>query len=445
MVSSSSERTRALVVGANHRSSSLAVRDRLFVDDSRVDRFLQGLRRSGVEQALLLSTCDRVEIQAVDGTGGDASVITEAFSRHAGLDARALDGQIYVLRDEDALHHIFRVTASLDSLVVGEPQVLGQVKASHRRARDLGMCGGGLEAILQAAYGAAKRVRTETGVGERPVSIAAAAVRIAHDVHGDLGGCAGLLLGVGDMGILVARQLKGAGLGQLTVVHPDDGRADAVARELDCHTAPFARLDHVLAGADVAVTALGGRRHAVDAGMAARALVRRRNKPVFLVDTAIPGDVEPAVHDLDGVFLFDVGDLERVAMEGRARREAEAERALAIIDAAVADFLSGRAERRVGPVLADLRLEFETRRDEALAEAGDDAAEATRLLINRILHTPSRVMREIARTTARSGRAATDATDATDADRLLDAERLLVRLFDLRAGVDGGRSRENEE
>ena len=303
--------------------------------------------------------------------------------------------------------------------MIGEPYVLGQVKASHRAARDAGMSGKELEAVLQAAYGAAKRVRTETAIGERPVSTAAAAVELARGVHGDLGRCGGLLVGTGDMGELVAEALLAGGLGHFVVVHPRAGRAEAMARTLNCHVAPFEDLARALADGDILVTALGARRSIVTAEMVKAALKSRRKRPVLLVDASIPGDIDTAVERLDGAFLYDLNDLEGVAMRGRASRENEAGAALDIIDDEVARFLRGRAARAAVPTLTALRRHFEAAREAAIADAAGDAEKATRLLINRLLHGPSEALREIA---------ALGSEGATD---LRGAERALNRLFRL--------------
>lgn len=388
---------RLVVVGANHRSASLTTRDALFVDDGAAPEFLGGLKQAGLADGLVLSTCDRVELWTA---GADAETVAhlaaEAFAARAGLPPAALASQLYVLSGGEAVRHVFAVTAALDSLVIGEPHVLGQVKVAHRLARDAGTCGAGLDAVLQAAFAVAKRVRSDTAIGEGPVSIAAAAVQLARDLHGDLKGCQGLLVGTGDMGELVAESLLAAGLGKLLIAAPRQGRAEALARSLNCSVLPFEDLREALAGADIVLTAVGARTVAVTAEMVGTALRKRRRKPIFLVDAGIPGDVEPAVNREENAFLYDLADLEKVALEGRATREAAARAAWGIIEAEVSAFLKGRAARAAVPAIVALRQRFEETREAVLAEAGGDAGVATRLLVNRLLHAPSEAMKDIA-------------------------------------------------
>lgn len=435
MAESPSSPGRLIVVGANHRSSSLALRDSLFVEDAEAPVVLARLRAGGVDEALVLSTCDRVEVQAIHADREAAlAVVTAVLAERVGLPPADLGPQLYVHWDQDAVRHVFTVTASLDSQVIGEPQVLGQVKASHRIAREAGMTGSALEALLQAAYGAAKRVRSETAIGERPVSIAAAAVQLARDLHGDLGRCAGLLIGAGEMGELVAGELQAGGLRELTVIHPTEARAQATARSLDCHFAPFGDMARLLATADVVLAALGRRQYVLSADMVTGALRQRRHRPVLVVDAGIPGDVEPAVNRIDEAFLYDINDLEQVAMAGRANREAEAQAAWRIVDAEVAAFLHGRAERAAAPALTRLRAHFETIRAGVLDDAGSDAERATRLLVNRLLHGPSRAMRALAAGRTPHAPARPGGPVGVDLD---NAERTLNHLFGLDVPDDG--------
>jgi glutamyl-tRNA reductase len=385
---------RALVVGANHRTAPLSLRDTLFVDDLAQPDFLKDL---GLPQAVAISTCDRVEVWAVCADPERVEPhIVETLARRGGLPGEAIRSQVYALFDAAAIRHCFAVTASLDSLVIGEPQVLGQVKACHRLSRDAGFSGAELDGLLAAAYGAAKRVRSETPVAERPVSIASAAVQLAKDLHGDLADCAALLIGAGDMGELVAEHLLAAGISRLVVTAPRISRAEALAERLRCHAAPFEKLFSSLPEADILVTAVGGRQTVLSSEQVTFALRQRRRKPIFLVDTAVPGDIEPAVNRIDGAFLYDLDDLERLAMEGRASREQAAASGFAIIDAAVEDYLRGRAERIAVPAIVLLREHFEKLRVQAISESGGDAEKATRLLVNRLLHDPSEMMKLMA-------------------------------------------------
>lgn len=388
---------RLTVIGANHRSASLGLRDQLFVDDTAAADFLVDLKQRGLHEALVLSTCDRVEVWAshVDADAVHAQV-AQSLAARTGVPAAALSGQLYRHDGPDAVRHCFAVTASLDSLVIGEPHVLGQVKAAHRLARDAATCGPELEAVLQAAFNAAKRIRTETRIGEGPVSIAAAAVQIARDLHGDLSRCTALLVGAADMGELVAESLQAAGIGRLLVTAPRASRAEAVATALNANVAGFESLRELLADADLVVCSVGTRAITITAEMMNAALKKRRRKPIFVVDAGIPGDVEPAVNRVDGAFLYDLADLEKVALEGRSAREQAARAAWAMLEDEVGGFLRGRAARVAVPAIVSLRQRCDEIRNSVLAENPASADDATRLLLNRLLHAPTDVMKSVA-------------------------------------------------
>lgn len=412
------DRATPLVVGANQRSSSLALRDRLYVEEHAQVRFLETLRQEGILQALLLSTCDRVEVHAmhVDPEGA-TRCIAELLARHGGFATGEISAQLYTLRDEAALHHIFAVAASLESTVVGEPHVLGQVKASWKASRDAGLAGSDIDACMRCALAAAKRVRTQTTIGAGPVSLAAAVVELARAVHGDLDRCAALLIGTGEMGELLAGSLRSAGLSQLAVTDTRQARAEAAGRMLDCHVQPFSGLAEAASRADIVIGSLGSQTPVVSAAMVRSALRRRRNKPMVIIDSALPGDIDPLSDRLDGVFLYTLDDLERVARNGRKARQEAVVQARGIIAEEVKAFLRERAERAAVPALQRLRAHFEYERARALADAGGDADKATRLLVNRLLHDPTRRLRQIA-----SQRGEEDAELARVAE-------VLVRLF----------------
>ncbi len=418
---------RPLVVGANHRSSSLTLRDALFVEEGSVPAFLERLRGKGFTQAIILSTCDRVEVQAIDPTGEDAQVkIIEAMAEHGGIEPRNLADQVYQFFGDEAVRHVFSVVASLDSLVIGEPQVFGQVKESHQWSKGAGMIGAEMEALLQAAYAAAKKVRTDTRIGEGPVSIASAAVQVAKDLHGDLSRCTSLLIGGGEMGELVSESLSGNNISRMVVVHPSPLRAESLARTMECHAATYENLAEEMARADILMAALNRRKEqVVTADMVKVALKARKKKPIFIIDAGIPGDVEPSVADIDGAFLYDLNDLEQVAMEGRASREGEKRAAIDIVSAEATAYIKGQAGREAVPALTTLRAFFEAEGKKAIEETGggEEAEKAVRLLVNRLLHQPTKTLKDMA---SKSG-----AGKGEFSGDWQMAEKVIQHLFDL--------------
>lgn len=381
-----------VVIGANHRSASLGLRERLMVEEEDFGKLFSRLRSAGVEQALLLSTCDRVEVHAIHhDTAAVADAVAGLLGDHARIDPSELAASLFTLEGAPAERHLFAIAASLDSLVIGEPNVLGQVKTAHRIARASGMIGDQLERLLAAAYGAAKRVRSTTRIGERPVSIAAAALDVTRDIHGDLGPCAGLLIGLGEMGEMVARRLLDSGLGRLAVTHRTASRAAGLARSLGANVIAYEELADALVHADVIVSCAGLGVYTVSRDALEAALKARRRRPVFVIDLAAPGDADPAIEDLDGAFLYDIDDLEGVARAGIAQREAAAEDAWRIVDEALAAYHRDcetralNAKRARAPASEALRQRIDALRQDILAEAGGDRAEAERLM-RQLLH-----------------------------------------------------------
>jgi len=424
-----------LIVGVSHRTGTAALRERLFADEAGQTELLAALRAAGLHQALVLSTCDRTELHVIaEDPRKAAAAMRDILARQARVSAADIAAQGYELSSDAALRQLFAVASSLDSVVVGEPQVLGQVKDAHRLSTTLGMTGPQLEAALRAAYGAAKRVRGETAIGERPVSIAAAAIQMARRVHGDLARCAALLLGGGEMGELMAAQLRQGGLSQLTVLHKSAARAALIAHRLNAHVRPLDELAAALVDADILIAALGDERQTVTVAAIRQALRSRRQRPMLCIDSAVPGDIEPAVHDLDGAFRFDLGDLERLAVEGQSARAAAIDPAWAIVDAEVAAFAAGAAVRQAAPALVALRRYFETVREQVLAEnPGADAATVARLLVNRLLHAPSAALRDLA----------ANAT-VDDGAELMAIERLLARVFGAAKADEAVRDKEKD-
>jgi glutamyl-tRNA reductase len=315
-------------IGLDHRASGARLRDLVFVETANLPAVLGWLREAGLAEAVLLSTCDRVEAIVRHASAETArAACAAALARSGRVRAAEIEAELQVRSGADAVKRLFAIAASLESQVLGEPQVLGQVKEAHAAAAAAGASGPELDALFAAAYAAAKRVRSETGLAERPVTMAAAALRVARDIHGDIARSAALLIGDGEMGELLIRHFTGAGLKRVAVAAPLPARAEQVARALDCHIEEFDKLEEALARADIVVSACGSRRLVVTAELANAAHRRRRRRPMFLIDAAIPGDLDPAIDAIEGVFRSDLGDLEAAALEGQAHRRDAADAA----------------------------------------------------------------------------------------------------------------------
>ncbi|MBC8792447.1 MAG: glutamyl-tRNA reductase [Tagaea sp. CACIAM 22H2] len=394
-MSAPSTRPRLCVVGANHKTASSSLRDALFVPEAEMRGLLETLKRAGLRQAVAMSTCDRTELQiAADDPDAARDAVLAALAPRSGLSADELRESFYVASGDDALRHVFAVAASLDSQVVGEPQVLGQLKAAHRLSREMGLTGPELDAALEHAYAAAKRVRSETAIGERPVSLAAAAAEVARDVHGNVASCTGLLIGAGEMGETLVEHFQRAGMKKLNVAAPSAARAGDLARRLNGTAVSFDALDDALAAADLVFSALGRGQETLDAPRVEAALKRRRRRPILLLDLAVPEEIARAVEKLDGAFRYAIDDLEGLALKGRAEREASLAEAWKIVDGELDAFRRQGAARAADPAIVALRRRFESERQRVLAET-QDAARATELLIHRLLHAPSEELRAL--------------------------------------------------
>lgn len=384
--------TLLLVIGINHRSVPPHLSDRFALMETGLDAALEELKARQVREAVLLATCDRIELMSGEATATPS--FAPLVATWLGVAEAEIAAAAYRLEGEAALKHLFAVASALDSQVIGEPQVLGQLRAAHRAAAEQGLVGETLEAALEAAYAAARRVRRETKIAQGPVSLAAAALSLARDIHGDLKNLSALLVGPSEMGELMAEQFRRGGLGHLVVAGPGE-RAARVARQFASNVAALEALPQAVAAADIVISALGSGRAVLSRDLVAAALKKRPLRPIFVIDAAIPADVEPGINDLDGAFLYNLADLERAALAGRAEREAAAVAAWAIVDAELVGFAARAASRRAVPAVVALRRHVERLREEALA-AGGDADAVTRRLINRLLHDPSEALRQLA-------------------------------------------------
>lgn len=414
MTASTSSFSDLVVIGLNHRTCSDALRQQIYVADEELAGVLSALRDTGAREAMVLSTCDRVEVTALLSPETATDRVADALAAPIGLAAADLLPSLYRHEGTDAVRHLFRVASALDSQMIGEPQVLGQLKAAQRLARDHGASGRVLERVLQAGYEIAKTVRTETRIGEGAVSLATAAVARVKDLHGDLAGRSGLLIGAGELGVLVAEHLLSGGLSRIDVVDRFRRRALATAQDLGGDGDGLETLGTRLSEADILISALGEGRRLIETDLIEGILRRRRRRPIFLLDLAIPRDIDPAVHRLDDAYVYDHDDLEFMIRETRAAREAEARNAESLVDAAVARFTRTDAGRDAGADIQKLRTHIHDLVARTLAEigpgAGDRDAEAgdglaagrpdldmlAHRIATRLAHAPSETLRRLA-------------------------------------------------
>ena len=385
------------LIGVNHLSAPLSLRERLVVTEAQLPEAVRTLvKQPGVDEGMVLSTCNRVEVLTSTRQGADLRGFLRSYF---GLTRETLDSHLYEFEQREAVRHVFRVASSLDSMVVGEPQILGQVKEAYALARSLGAINSSLEALLSRAFAVAKRVRSETAIGSSSVSIASVAVELAEKIFGSLEQTTVFVVGAGKMAELAARHLMARGAGKIMVCNRTYERAVELAEAFGGQAVPFDRLHQVADQADIILTSTGASEPVFrkDHGESLRS--RRKNRPVFFVDIAVPRNVDPEVNKLDGLFVYDIDDLQSVAATNTAERRKEAERAEKIIELEVERFAVRMKSLEVVPTILSLQEYCETIRqaeiDRIRGRLGqispeqEEAIEAmTRGIINKLLHTP---------------------------------------------------------
>jgi glutamyl-tRNA reductase len=398
---------RLVVTGLNHRTAPVEVRERLAFDPAALPAALRALRkRAGVLEAVILSTCNRVELVAATEDAGDCGGTLEDFlAEQRGLAREWLEPHLYRYEGREAIRHVFRVAASLDSMVVGEPQILGQLKAAYAAAKAEGAVCGFLETVLTRAFGVAKRVRSETEIGHSAVSVSYAAVELAREIFGSLAGKTVMIVGAGKMSELAARHLRRAGASRMLVANRTLARAREMARLFAAGIVGYDCFKDALPEVDIVITSSGAPHYILRQDEMRRVIEARRNRPMFVIDIAVPRNVEPAVNELDNVFLYDIDDLARVVDANRQARSREAEEAETIVAEEVERLVERLQAREVAPVIVSLQEQLEqVRRAELervrgrfgpLTPQQEEALEAlTRGIVNKIAHGPIAELRK---------------------------------------------------
>ncbi|MBU2552136.1 MAG: glutamyl-tRNA reductase [Proteobacteria bacterium] len=346
-----------VLVGLNHRTAPVELRERLAMDACAPEQAYHDiLNRTDFGESIYLSTCNRVEILAATDDMDEAVTQIKSFLASArGLDVETFEDALYVMETREAVRHVFRVASSLDSMVLGEPQILGQLKAAFREAVDNKATGPILNKLMHKSFSTAKRVRTETGVASHAVSISFAAVELARKIFGDLAGRKVLLVGAGEMAELAAEHLRAQGASDIIVANRTLERAVELASRWRGRAAALGELPALLVEADVVVSSTGAPDVVISAEAVRSVLRARRHRPLFFVDIAVPRDVDPAVNRLDNVYLYDIDDLRSVVEENRAAREEEAVRAERIVDEETIKFLGWMETLEVVPTIVALK------------------------------------------------------------------------------------------
>ncbi len=389
------------LVGMNHRSAPLDLRERACFAEDDVPAALLRIRQStSADEALILATCNRVEILTRAEDGKSAACEIRAFlGAERGIDDLTIDRHVYVHEGLHAVRHVFSVACGLDSLVLGEPQILGQLKQAYAIAQASGSTGPVLDRLLQHALSAAKRVRTATGISRHAVSVAYAAANLARTIFDGLEGRSALLLGAGKMTELAAKHLVSQGVTDLTVTNRTYARACTLAESLGGNAVPWDNFTPELARVDIVLTGTAAAAPVLTKEQVRAALRGRRGRPLFIVDIAVPRDVEPSVHDLPGVYLYDIDDLQGIVDDGLEERRRAADEARLMLDVEVVGFDRWRQSVDLAPTIAALyehlhhvghdEIERYERRLQTLTpEQRAIVADLTRSVIQKVLHTP---------------------------------------------------------
>ena len=393
-------------LGMSHRSAPVEVRERVAFAPCAGRNFLRRLGEEGaVAEAVLLSTCNRTEIYAVVEDASARDRVLDLLAEDRGVERGSLERDTYWLTDAEAVRHLYRVASSLDSMVVGEAEIVGQVREAYRVATEEQRTGAVLNRLFHTSLRVGKRVRSETGIGDSSLSVPHVAVKLAGGVFGTLRGRRALVLGAGEMSELVVKHLKARGVAEIRIANRTPERARLLAERVGGHAVPFDAMVEELSEADVVVSSTGAGDWVVTREVVAAALARRED-PLFFIDIAVPRDVDPVVQTLGRVFVYDIDDLQAVVERNADDRGDAAEKGEAMISPAVVDFMSWLSSLHAVPLIQELRDGAERIRRHELARAlqrmdlSPEEAEAvermSRSLVNKLLHGPISELKALA-------------------------------------------------
>lgn len=389
-----------IIVGMNHNSAPLTVRERVAVSGEQlVDALLDARAGAGLDEIVILSTCNRTELVCVTDGQPRAEVALGWLGRYHHLEPGEIGDYCYVFEGTDAVKHLIEVACGLDSMVVGEPQILGQLKSAFTAAQEHGTVGSVLDHAFQHCFAFAKRVRSETAIGANPVSVAYAAVDLSRHLFADLKGHRALLIGAGETMELVARHLRDSGVRDIVVANRTLGRARELAAQFEARAVLLSEIPDELRRADIVISSTGSQLPILGKGAVESAMKVRRHQPIFMVDIAVPRDIEPEVGELRDVYLYSIDDLRGIVEENMRNRRSEADKAQVIVEEAVSKYSLHLKSLDVVSTVKAFRQKAETIRDAEIERAlrsleRGDATETVlrqlaRSLTNKLIHAPT--------------------------------------------------------
>jgi glutamyl-tRNA reductase len=374
--------TNLVLLGINHNTAPIEVRERLAIPSGRLADAIRTLvHQPGIREGLILSTCNRVELVTLQdetaATPDNKADLLRFLHEYFSVPPHDIQPHLYEFREREAVRHLFRVASSLDSMVVGEPQILGQVKESYTIAREVGAVSSQLDTLLQRAFTVAKKVRNETQIGSNSVSIASVAVDLARKIFGSLQGKTVLLVGAGKMSELAARHLIQQGAAQILVANRTQSRAEKIAADFNGSVIPFDDIYDQASRADIVITSTGAPQKLFERSHGQHFLQRRRNRPMFFIDIAVPRDVDPSMNEVEGCFVYDIDDLQQVAAANLADRSREAEAAETIVSREVDKYQQRLQSRDAIPAILALQQNAEAIREAELKRAASKLTSLT--------------------------------------------------------------------
>ncbi len=415
-----------VLVGLNHKTAPIEVREKVAFREESIPLALETLLREfDCDEAMIVSTCNRVEL-LVSGRDNGAPLegrLQEFLCRYHTLESSLLNGYLYTYSNEDLVRHVFRVASSLDSMILGEAQILGQLKQAYNCAEGSGAVGERLRRLIPHAFFVAKRVRHETKIGRSAVSVSSVAVELAIKIFGELKGKTVLLIGAGKMSELAARSLLASGASKIRVANRTPERARSIAAAFDGELADFSRLEDELVSSDIVIVSTGSNEFVIHKEDVSRAIHRRKYNPLFLIDISVPRNIEPAVNEVETAFCYDIDDLQAVVDANLEERQNEAELAESIIHDEVRNFALGDHHRNVGAVVSSFRQTLEAICLEELSKIRDSLPEAEyQKLEQMMLRTAHRIAHPFMIEIKKGGQAAAGA----------EAAALIKRVFRLK-------------